>query len=304
MQIEVLRGQEEWQRAGAYSVRIEGMNRQHHIPLREEFDEHDCEGTRYIVLLDDGYPVATCRFYEPADLRGGDAGVVLGRVVVLPGYRGKGLGRMVVTEAEKWITELGYHEIIIDSRINAVDFYKKLGYKLISKKKKNSGTFECVGMHKLLWCGVLADFGIICIGQEEKTYPDLKDLKFQAFRRNLGKTRSKPFYYDKDYYGFRSAYDLKGIWYLPMFDYKLNLMEYFFEMKEGPDLRVNPKYEDTVRKLLSFYLEKSPEKKIAVLLCIQEKAGDVTHEPVKLKEFMSLLKAGSVRWNELYIITG
>ena len=57
--IEVLRAKEEWQRAGAYSVRIEGMNRQHHISLREEFDEHDKDGTKYIVLLDDGYPVAT-----------------------------------------------------------------------------------------------------------------------------------------------------------------------------------------------------------------------------------------------------
>ena len=55
--MEVLRAEEEWQRAGAYSVRIEGMNRQHHISLRDEFDEHDCDGTKYIVLLDDGYPV-------------------------------------------------------------------------------------------------------------------------------------------------------------------------------------------------------------------------------------------------------
>ena len=36
---EVLRAEEEWQRAGAYSVRIQGMNRQHSISLREEFDE-------------------------------------------------------------------------------------------------------------------------------------------------------------------------------------------------------------------------------------------------------------------------
>ena len=39
--MEVMRAEAEWQRAGAYSVRIEGMNRQHHISLREEFDEHD-----------------------------------------------------------------------------------------------------------------------------------------------------------------------------------------------------------------------------------------------------------------------
>ena len=86
MEIEVLRGEEEWQRAGAYSVRIEGMNRQHHISLREEFDEHDGEGTRYIILLDSGYPIATCRFYE-LDRET----VMIGRVVVLPEYRGKEL---------------------------------------------------------------------------------------------------------------------------------------------------------------------------------------------------------------------
>lgn len=74
--IKVLRAEEEWQRAGAYSVRIQGMNRQHHIPLREEFDEHDCDGTKYIVLLDDGYPVATCRFYEKLGYKLIDSDVV------------------------------------------------------------------------------------------------------------------------------------------------------------------------------------------------------------------------------------
>ena len=91
--IKTLRATETWQRAGAYSVRIQGMNRQYHIPLREEFDDHDGDGTKYIVLLDDGYPVATCRFY-PVD---GES-VTLGRVVVLPEYRGRGLGALVVHE--------------------------------------------------------------------------------------------------------------------------------------------------------------------------------------------------------------
>ena len=44
-QLEVMRAEEEWQRAGAYSVRIQGMNRQHHISLRDEFDEHDTKNT-------------------------------------------------------------------------------------------------------------------------------------------------------------------------------------------------------------------------------------------------------------------
>ena len=142
---EVLRAEEEWQRAGAYSVRVQGMNRQHHIPLRDEFDEHDGEGSRYIVLLDEGYPVATCRFYAL-----NEHAVVLGRVVVLPEYRGQGLGRMTVTKAEEWIAELGYDGIVIDSRTVAVPFYEKLGYLHVDDQVRKSGSFDCVRMQKRL----------------------------------------------------------------------------------------------------------------------------------------------------------
>lgn len=143
--IEVMRASEEWQRAGAYSVRIQGMNRQYHIPLRDEFDEHDTQGTRYIVLLDDGYPVATCRFYE---LCAGS--VMLGRLVVLPEYRGKGLGRKAVSEAEKWISELGFTSVCIESRTEAVGFYEHLGYHKTDDETINRGTFDCVAMTKTL----------------------------------------------------------------------------------------------------------------------------------------------------------
>ncbi len=140
---EVLRAEDEWQRAGAYSVRIQGMNRQYHISLRDEFDEHDCDGTKYIVLLDDGYPIATCRFYEISD-----KAVVLGRLVVLPEYRGRGLGLKVLEEAENWIKELRFTEIIIDSRVNAVGFYEKAGFTQIDDTVIKSGDFDCIKMHK------------------------------------------------------------------------------------------------------------------------------------------------------------
>ena len=133
-QYKVLRAEETWQRAGAYSVRVQGMNRQHHISLREEFDEHDGDESKYIVFLDDTYPVATCRFYE-LDQRS----VLVGRVVVLPEYRGQHLGSMVIKEAEKWIAELGYTNIRIDSRVEAIGFYEKLGYKRMVRMRKRIG---------------------------------------------------------------------------------------------------------------------------------------------------------------------
>ena len=131
-QYKVLRAEEAWQRAGAYSVRVQGMNRQHHISLREEFDEHDGDD-----------PVATCRFYE-LDKQS----VLVGRVVVLPEYRGQHLGSTVIKEAEKWITELGYTNIQIDSRVVAVGFYEKLGYKRMDDEIIKSWSFDCVRMRK------------------------------------------------------------------------------------------------------------------------------------------------------------
>ena len=143
--IKVLRAEETWQRAGAYFVRIQGMNRQCHIALQDEFDEHDGNESKYIVLLDDEYPVATCRFYELDN-----STVLVGRVVVLPEYRGKHLGARVINEAEKWIAELGYTEIFIDARLEATGFYEKLGYSKTDEKVFKSWKFDCTRMYKSL----------------------------------------------------------------------------------------------------------------------------------------------------------
>ena len=76
--------------------------------------------------------------------------MTLGRVVVLPEYRGKALGRRVVNEAEQWIAELGYREICIDSRLVAEGFYEKLGYTRVDDAVTQSGSFACVRMHKCI----------------------------------------------------------------------------------------------------------------------------------------------------------
>ncbi len=76
--------------------------------------------------------------------------VTLGRVVVLPEYRGRKLGAKAVCEAEKWIAECCYTEIDIESRIEAVQFYEKLGYAHVDDSVVRSGVFDCVRMRKSL----------------------------------------------------------------------------------------------------------------------------------------------------------
>ena len=145
MNIKVIRATETWQQAGAYYVRIQGMARQHNITLRREFDDHDMPDTRYIVLTDDEFPVATCRFYQLDTIS-----AMIGRVVVLPEYRGKGLGRKVMTEAEEWLCDLGFKKAVIESRNEAVGFYEKLGYAATDNDIIHGDTFDCIRMEKTL----------------------------------------------------------------------------------------------------------------------------------------------------------
>ena len=143
--IEVLRATELWQQAGAYYVRIHAMMREHNIPLHAEIDGHDGPDTKYIVVLSDGFPVATCRFYDLDE-----KSVMIGRVVVLQEFRGMGLGELVMREAEKWLVELGYEKAVLESRDVAVGFYQKLGYTEVDGTAYFVDPFTCVRMEKNL----------------------------------------------------------------------------------------------------------------------------------------------------------
>ncbi|MBO6079128.1 MAG: GNAT family N-acetyltransferase [Bacteroidaceae bacterium] len=142
--MQIIRATRTPQQAGAYYVRIQAMARKHHITLDAEFDEHDTPQTKYIVIVDDYLPIATCRLYAIDE-----AHINLGRVVVLPEYRGQGLGSLVVREAENWARELGFKTAVLDSRDNKVPFYEKLGYTIDSSCKEIQGeTFCCIRMTK------------------------------------------------------------------------------------------------------------------------------------------------------------
>ncbi len=141
--IQIIRATQTWQQAGAYYVRIQAMAKQHNIPLQREFDEHDTPETKYIVITDQDFPVATCRIYRLSE-----TSAMIGRVVVLPEYRGKGLGRRVLEEAEIWLRDLGYSLAIVDSRDVAVKFYEKNGYLIKDHKVIHGDTFDCIRMEK------------------------------------------------------------------------------------------------------------------------------------------------------------
>ena len=138
----IIRATETWQQAGAYYVRIQAMAKKHHITLRQKFDEHDNPDTKYIVITDNDFPIATARMY-PLDERR----MMIGRVVVLPEYRRLGIGTMVVSECEVWAEELGYSKAVVESRDNKVEFYEQMLYEVCGEAV-DGDTFRCIRMEK------------------------------------------------------------------------------------------------------------------------------------------------------------
>ena len=121
------------------------MARKHHIPLDAEFDEHDSPETRYVVVMDDYLPIATCRMYALDE-----SSVMLSRIVVLPEYRHRGIGSLVVKEAEGWAREQGFKTAVLESRDNKIPFYESMGYVADYDQIKNGETFTCYRMEKAL----------------------------------------------------------------------------------------------------------------------------------------------------------
>ena len=143
-ELAVIRATETWQQAGAYYVRIQAMAKKHHITLRREFDEHDGPETKYIVVTDHDFPIATARMY-PLD----KTSVMIGRVVVLPEYRRQGIGTMVVLACEEWADELLYSKTVVESRDNKVEFYRQMDYEIVGDAVAGD-TFRCIRMEKRL----------------------------------------------------------------------------------------------------------------------------------------------------------
>ena len=149
---------------------------------------------------------------------------------------------------------------------------------------------------------ILIDFGIICREQTKRTFP--RGIPKVRFRSHIRRADSDAMY--DDFYHFEDADKLTGVWYFAWLTDDIFLEQSFFDIadKGSPHIYAVPEWEAAVRRILAFYLKASPIHKIAVLLRIQDRSENVTHDECTLDEFMEKLRAGDVRWNELYNIGG
>ncbi len=104
----------------ARSIRIRVFVEEQHFV--QEIDDLDDEAW-HLVVYDGDRPIATARAFLSAD------GLCkIGRVAVLPDYRGQHLGEDLMRHMEAEMEKLGARQFKVSAQMRASGFYAKLGY--------------------------------------------------------------------------------------------------------------------------------------------------------------------------------
>ncbi len=140
--ISIVFSNKQWVKAASFYLRTVVFVQEQKISPKVEFDYYDTDQTNYLVIYYDQTPIATGR-YQQDDL----TTVRPDRVCVRREWRKKGIGRRVILELE----HAGRKNNCTLSRIHgekqAIPFYKKLGYEVVSNEFIEDGII-CVKLEK------------------------------------------------------------------------------------------------------------------------------------------------------------
>ncbi|MGX4685878.1 GNAT family N-acetyltransferase [Vagococcus sp. JNUCC 83] len=142
--IQIIFNNNPWNKAAAFYLRTLVFVQEQGISPKSEFDALDIDSTFYLVIYHDSAPIATARYQQDDEhtLRPD-------RLCVHKGWRQQGIGRRVILELE----QIGKKQHCTLSRIHgekqAIGFYKKLGYQVVSDEFIEDGII-CVLLEKKL----------------------------------------------------------------------------------------------------------------------------------------------------------
>ena len=130
-EIRAIRGQGEFE--AALRVRRAVFVGEQNGPPEDEPDRWD-EAARHFVVLDAGRVVGTARLYQPQPGVG-----KIGRVALLPEYRGRGWGERLVRALVTHVRACGYREAVLDAQTHACSFYARFGFRVEGEEWVEAG---------------------------------------------------------------------------------------------------------------------------------------------------------------------
>lgn len=92
----------------------------------DEYDTLDAPCVHFLITSSDS-PIGTFRCIDE-----GEGTYHLGRLCLLPSYRGRGYGRAALAAAEDYCRAQGGHRMVLGAQCQAIGFYESCGYRVIS----------------------------------------------------------------------------------------------------------------------------------------------------------------------------
>ncbi len=111
----------DWQRdrVSLAAIRREVFVVEQHVPEAEEWDAMDAVCHHVIALSDDGAAIGTGRLLTDGRI---------GRMAVLKGWRGRGVGNALLAELIAMARDEGHRESRLHAQTHALAFYRQHGY--------------------------------------------------------------------------------------------------------------------------------------------------------------------------------
>lgn len=106
----------------ALDIRRQVFVEEQQIEPELELDDYDYIAW-HLVAFEDGTPVGTSRLITLDTMT-----VKIGRVAVLPDYRERGIATKMMQMLLEYAKHEGFSEVVVDSQVEVVEFYLKLGF--------------------------------------------------------------------------------------------------------------------------------------------------------------------------------
>lgn len=102
--------------------------KEQNVPLSVEKDAKDSLAVHFLLLNDENMPIGVGRLVADNDM------AIIGRIGIKEELRGKGLGLFLMQNIIDYCKNQGFEKIILSAQEHALDFYKKLGFEIISNR--------------------------------------------------------------------------------------------------------------------------------------------------------------------------
>ncbi len=111
-------------------IREQVFIQEQNVPTELEWDGRD-EAAFHLLAEDaDGNPIGTARMLPDCHI---------GRVAVLLTWRRRGVGTGLILRLLQQASENGQHEVFLDAQLDAIDFYRRLGFEEEGKTFLDAG---------------------------------------------------------------------------------------------------------------------------------------------------------------------